>query len=678
MTKNLKQKENSPNAALEENERLATLTPMAIALELAEEGFSVFPANRAKDADGKSIESIDKTPKLPGNWKEHATRDPEKIKQLFADTTRKDTYVAAHLRDHVAIDLDTYKPGEDQIIDRLLNEDTRIHRTQNGGFHVLFSDPGNEWGNSAASFPKNVDVRGHNGYTIMPNGEDYLFENLNETRSTPDYVKERLAVSDKVEGSFTASPAAIAALERASSTQQNDRFKAIVEKVYYDQGDAGSWHDSARDLDAIMASAGFDQQTRFKLLETAATQLSVASPTERRRRRFQKAKPEIGRLVLGSEAKFKSASTSDLKIRSLVSAMADHWPLSYVVSGFIARNKLYCCTAPKGSNKTTLAMHLAISVAGRLEFAERMPVHKRARVLFMAGENPDDVLMRFKAIVWKLELPASVLDNIDILERSMDIAEDVDALLQVAEGKEYGLVIIDTAQAYSPLNEDSNANTAMLKYARGIRRLTKLGSPAIFIMAHPTKAEARNRKEFEPYGAGSFSNEIDGLCSLKQDGKVVTLMKNAKWRGRNWEEVSFKSEIIEDCPSLKENTIDEDGKEHIEQDTAPMLLPLSEEERKEAEGQSPVYARLTENQQRVFDAVVALTLINETAPTREEIVGHLLPQWAGESPDKTKRQSIGRTLHTLVRKKVVGQRGEEYYAKGGNSEAGGQGSNATE
>ncbi|MEM7722122.1 MAG: AAA family ATPase [Pseudomonadota bacterium] len=656
--------------APDENARLAKLTPYKLALHYAELGYHVFPVNRAKDENGESVDKVDKAPKLSGNWKEHASQNRDKIKALFANTDRETTYVAAHMRDHLAIDLDTYKSGSDPILQTLLNERTRIHRTQNGGYHVIFSDPDNKWGNSATAFPGNIEVRGHKGYIILPDGQDYTVEKLTAPIATPPYVQKRLIFKDDADGNPSITDTAIDALVRASSNERGDMFRDMVRRVFYDQGDAGAWHDSVRDLDAIMAAQGFDRLTRFKFLETAAEELSVAADSEKRRRRFQNIREELGRLVLGSEAKIKQSPDGGLQVRNLTDAIADHRHLAYVVAGFIARGKLYSCTAPKGSNKTTLAMHLAVSVAGRFKFAAGMPVHNRARVLFLAGENPDDVMLRFKAIAWKLDLPPATLQNIDILERSIDISKDVGSLLELGERKDYGLVIIDTAQAYAPYGEDSNANTAMLEYARAIRKLTQLGNPAVFILAHPTKQQARSGKEFEPYGAGSFSNEIDGLCSLNASSKGVVLSRNAKWRGRHWDEVGFKFEVIENCPALKTRIKDEDGVTHIEQETAPMLVPLDDSTPLPGDSDSPLYAKLSENQRLVVDAVANLMARNRKPPIKDQIVEAVLPLWAGDAKDFTKRQSIARCIASLVKRKALKQRGEEYWstANPGNAE----------
>jgi RecA-family ATPase len=62
-------------------------------------------------------------------------------------------------------------------------------------------------------------------------------------------------------------------------------------------------------------------------------------------------------------------------------------------------------------------------------------------------------------------------------------------MLRVAEkeGETFGLVIIDTLQAYFT-GDDSNRNSQVVKFLRSLRPITELAhKPTVLVPAHPTK-----------------------------------------------------------------------------------------------------------------------------------------------------------------------------------------------
>jgi len=70
-------------------------------------------------------------------------------------------------------------------------------------------------------------------------------------------------------------------------------------------------------------------------------------------------------------------------------------PPDYLIEGLLQRRFIYSLTAATGTGKTAIALLLAALVSrganlGKLEVA-------KGRVLYFAGENPDDVRMRWLA-----------------------------------------------------------------------------------------------------------------------------------------------------------------------------------------------------------------------------------------------------------------------------------------
>lgn len=349
--------------------------------------------------------------------------------------------------------------------------------------------------------------------------------------------------------------------------------------------------------------------------------------------------------------------------RPLNVALKHSTSLPYLIANFLPRKKVMVCTAPKGSHKTDLAIALAFAVAGGAHIADNLPMRRTGKVLFMAGENPEDVMDRIKALCWKQEYNSELRENIDILDRSFDLTADVAKLVKACKGKRYDLVLVDTAQAYGP-REESNSNTVMLNYAKALRVLTHLGGASVFVLAHPTKSEAKaNAKEFEPYGGGAFANEVDGLCSIHSEGDTVRLSKNAKWRGKNWDDLLFEPKVIDDCPALMTREKDDEGVWHTDQGTAPMLVPISGEKTADVEKQpSTDYERLVYDALRVFSAGrvqvdkkrLEEVVYNYIRSIQENGIDPLPPYEKSKSPDRAStRTALNRALDGLMKKGLV-------------------------
>src|ERR1700733_14407238 len=82
-------------------------------------------------------------------------------------------------------------------------------------------------------------------------------------------------------------------------------------------------------------------------------------------------------------------------ILSAAEFMAGFVPPDYVIDGIIQRGRLYALTSPTGHGKTAVALYAGCMVpAGRnmgsIEVAQ-------GAVVFLAGENPDDLRCRLYA-----------------------------------------------------------------------------------------------------------------------------------------------------------------------------------------------------------------------------------------------------------------------------------------
>lgn len=236
---------------------------------------------------------------------------------------------------------------------------------------------------------------------------------------------------------------------------------------------------------------------------------------------------------------------------------ADFQPPDYLIDGILQRRYLYSLTAKTGSGKTAIALAIAAHVAegrplGRLRIGQ-------GRVLYFAGENPDDLRARWIGMseVMKFDRDKS---NVSFIAGVIPIEERMEIIeAEVRELGDLALVIVDTMAAYFR-GEDENKNTEAGEHARMLRKLTTLrGGPTVLVLAHPTKDAKRDR--LLPRGGGAFVAEVDGnLTARISAGGLIELHWQEKFRGPGFEPLFFKlqelqSELLKDTWGRKLRTV---------------------------------------------------------------------------------------------------------------------------
>jgi len=215
-----------------------------------------------------------------------------------------------------------------------------------------------------------------------------------------------------------------------------------------------------------------------------------------------------------------------------------------IIDGIIQRRFIYSMTGPTGEGKTSVALKLAYLVAKGLPLDGREI--DKGKVLFLAGENPDDVRMRWIKLLDDMKMdPAEVdvffvpgsfaLSNKGLRDRIMKASE--------ANGP-FSLIIVDTSAAFFE-GDDENVNTQMMTHAKMLRGLIDLiaGNPTVIVTSHPVKHFSR--ENMIPRGGGAFLNEMDGnLTCMKVDGTMVTeLHWQGKFRGIDFSAIPFRLEV---------------------------------------------------------------------------------------------------------------------------------------
>ncbi|WP_066715939.1 MULTISPECIES: AAA family ATPase [Hyphomicrobiales] len=215
-------------------------------------------------------------------------------------------------------------------------------------------------------------------------------------------------------------------------------------------------------------------------------------------------------------------------------------PPDYHIDGVAQAGFLYALTAGTGTGKTAVLLALTSSTAlGRALCGRDV---RKGRVVYFAGENPDDVRMRWLAMAHHQGFDANDTDvhfiagTFSIPGAIARISADVERL----GGAD--MIVVDTSAAYFQ-GDDENGNTPLGKHARDLRALTELpGKPAVFVACHPTKNA--DQANLQPRGGGAFIAEVDGNLTLTKDGGLAKLHWQVKHRGADFAPMFFALESV--------------------------------------------------------------------------------------------------------------------------------------
>jgi hypothetical protein len=298
-----------------------------------------------------------------------------------------------------------------------------------------------------------------------------------------------------------------------------------------------SYHSALTSLAAKMLTAGMSDGAAVNLLR-ALMESAIAPRDDRWEVRYG----DIPRTVSTAREKFGSdaaaqteAGTDGRLVVSSAEFVKDFVPPDYLVDGLLQRRYCYALTARTGDGKTALALLLAACVALGVPFGGHAT--ERGRVLFFAGENPDDIRARWIAMSVSTSFDIDAIDvhfipgTFKISAMVERIAKEVKALGGVA------LIIVDTSAAYFEGSEE-NDNVQQGAHARRLRNLVNLpGGPCVLTNCHPVKNAGDDN--LNPRGGGAFVAEIDGNLTALRDDTAVVLHWQVKFRGPDFAPISF-------------------------------------------------------------------------------------------------------------------------------------------
>jgi hypothetical protein len=228
--------------------------------------------------------------------------------------------------------------------------------------------------------------------------------------------------------------------------------------------------------------------------------------------------------------------------------VAGFTPPDYLIDDILQRRFIYSMTAPTGHGKTAILLRLAAHTALGLPIGEHGI--EKGRVLYLAGENPDDIRMRWLAMADQTAFDTETIDA-HFIPGTFSIPEMMARIERESRALGgFDAVTIDTSAAYFDGTEE-NDNKQMGDHARMLRQLTTLpGAPCVIVACHPTKNASNDN--LLPRGGGAFVAEMDGNLVCKKRDSVVDLHWHGKFRGPDFEPVGFELSTVT-CDALKDS-----------------------------------------------------------------------------------------------------------------------------
>ena len=329
--------------------------------------------------------------------------------------------------------------------------------------------------------------------------------------------------------------------------------------------------------------------------------------------------------------KEKSVSTKPLLLSS-AAFVADFVPPDYLIDGILQRQFLYSITGPTGAGKTAVALLVAMHVARGLPLAGRDI--EKGKVLFLAGENPDDVRMRWIKLCEEHNVDPAEVDVVwhpgSLTLSDKDLRARIEA--ETEQHGPFALVIIDTSAAFFE-GDDENSNTQLGNHARTMRSYigTVSGGPTILVTTHPTKNASPDA--LVPRGGSAFLNEVDGnlTCAKQPDNMLVEVHWYGKFRGPDFAPIPFQL-----VPGTSEKLKDSKGRS-IWTVTA---RAISEQEQRHAQ----------ETAREDQDDLLVVMRANPDLVTLTEFARKVGWFYKDGTPNKTK---VNRTLQALKRAGLV-------------------------
>jgi hypothetical protein len=215
-------------------------------------------------------------------------------------------------------------------------------------------------------------------------------------------------------------------------------------------------------------------------------------------------------------------------------------PPDYILDGVLQRRFFYSLTGKTGAGKTALMLLLASHVALAKPLLEREV--DGGKVLYLAGENADDVRMRWIAMAQQMGFDISTID-VNFIPGVFKITEMYQRVrAEIVLAGDVAAIFIDTSAAFFE-GIDENDNKQAGDHARLLRRFTEMpGRPCTIAACHPVKNATD--ENLVPRGGGAFLNEVDGNLAAKAHDGSIEISAQGKFRGPDFAPITFQLRTV--------------------------------------------------------------------------------------------------------------------------------------
>jgi AAA domain len=234
------------------------------------------------------------------------------------------------------------------------------------------------------------------------------------------------------------------------------------------------------------------------------------------------------------------AAQPPIRILSSAEFVEGFVPPDYVLQGLLQRRFIYSLTGKTGAGKTAIMLLLAAHVALGKKLGDRDIW--AGKVLYFAGENADDVRMRWIALAQQMGFETDEID-VHFIAGTFKFSEMFERIrTEIKRVGDVTLLMIDTSASYFE-GDNENDNKQALDHAQRSRAFAQMpGGPCVITACHPVKNAADDN--LIPRGGGSFLNEIDGNLTARAVSSGAEVHWQGKFRGPDFAPLNFQLRIV--------------------------------------------------------------------------------------------------------------------------------------
>jgi hypothetical protein len=502
------------------------------ALAYARAGLPVFP-----------IKPNEKTP-LTLHGHKNATTDLARIEKWWTEYPDANIATVPGDVDMLVIDVD---PGGD---DKPYPETAKWSRTPRDGFHLWYHvSPDEHIPNSASKIAANVDVRGHDGYVLLPpsSTEHGPYEWGENTRAAPApawLVEQAKATGGKAKSEnamvWRIEPDKPEHIARAREAAAGNGPLALYPANEGHGGDQATYEAAC-----MMRSFGLSQGTALEVLfdvynqrcnppwEWDALETKVANAYEYATSPPGNCTDEYQRIRRREAVEvFRDTTTGDTSINGRFRvldrrAMDQIKPPEWLLHDMLPQGAYTMLFGPPGSYKTFLALDIALTIAaGFSDWLDGRAILNNGPVLYVAGEGRASMTQRVRA--WELAYNHGELVREFILADPVpNVEPNFDQFMDAAGGmrNKYSLIVLDTVgRALAGANENSQEIAS--KFTSEVSKL-QYEFDATVLALHHTGHQGKDATMRER-GSSVFRADVDTMLGLWDQELHMVKQKDAE------------------------------------------------------------------------------------------------------------------------------------------------------